>query len=90
MTRTACLLCGAEDQGTRVSLVEWIDPQPGQRWTTLPRCIDRASCRQRVEASGVRWEVNDGTPAIAVASVPADPMPVSATAPADGAEWLDG
>ena len=66
----ACLLCGAEDQETRVQLVEWFNPQAGHPFDHLPRCVDRPGCRARVEAAGQRWEVNDGTPSLPIQAEP--------------------
>lgn len=59
MNAPACALCGNTNPNIRVSLVEWIEPIEGQRWSAIPRCLDRKSCRERVEASGETWEVRD-------------------------------
>jgi len=71
---SACVLCGSETSETHRSLIAWTDPQPGRAYATGDRCLDRPACRARVEASGERWEVDDGTPAprpVAVQSEPA-------------------
>lgn len=74
MSPRNCLLCGADglvriagdrgffdaDQAELVwAMVEWIQPVEGVRWTSLPRCLDRAGCRARVAASGEPWPVRD-------------------------------
>ena len=59
-----CLLCGSETTETRVMLVEWSEPIGNAIWSSVPRCVDRAACRERVErVIGERWPVNDRTPA---------------------------
>jgi hypothetical protein len=58
----ACLLCGASGAvaGTlRIGLVKWIEPIEGQEYSQLPRCSEAQACRERVEARGERWEVED-------------------------------
>jgi len=61
MTRreTTCLICGANGNDVRVGLVSWRNPVDGQRYSAIPRCIDRLACRSRVEANGDEWEVQD-------------------------------
>lgn len=56
MTLMACVLCGVEDHGVSVSLVEWREPIDGRRFDAVARCKDREACRRRVEASGEEWE----------------------------------
>lgn len=51
-----CRLCGAENYQVSIGLVEWVEPVEGQRFSSVPRCEDRAACRKRVEASGEEWE----------------------------------
>jgi hypothetical protein len=59
----ACVLCGSETTDTRAQLVEWTDPVGG-RWSVIPRCLDRAACRYRVEVEiNEPWPVRDTTPA---------------------------
>ena len=59
MTETACLLCGNPKLSeVRVSLARWRDPQP-YLFSAIPRCIDRAKCRERCEALGDPWAVID-------------------------------
>lgn len=60
MTRpdTACVLCGDDTSGVRVSLVCWKNARTDP-YTALPRCTDRRACRDRVEHSGDRWLVED-------------------------------
>lgn len=55
----ACLLCGAADQELVFLAVRWRDPLPGQPFGAIPRCVDRISCRARVEGRGDPWEVID-------------------------------
>lgn len=59
----ACLLCGdapADPRDVRMALVRWVEPDAERRFSSVPRCIDRAACRARVEAAGGAWEVQDG------------------------------
>jgi len=61
---SACVLCG-HDVATevRMAMVEWREPISKEIWSTVPRCIDRAACRQRVETVlREPWPVADGTP----------------------------
>lgn len=64
----ACLLCGSESQELVFLMVRYRVPVGNQTFVALPRCVDRAGCRTRVEAQpdGV-WEVLDA----------GDPMPTS-------------
>lgn len=59
MIASPCLLCG-NDRLTevRVSLARWRDPNP-YLYSTIPRCSDRAACRERVELLGDDWPVID-------------------------------
>lgn len=57
MNAMSCALCGDTSPQVRVGLVEWIDPLEEQRFSAVPRCVDRKACRERVEASGEKWEV---------------------------------
>lgn len=62
-----CSLCGSETE-TVTALVEWLEPIDGQLWSSIPRCIERAACRARVELPkpaglGEPWPVDDRTPA---------------------------
>lgn len=60
-----CLLCGnPRPTEVRVSLARWRDPGQGM-FSTIPRCIDRAACRRRVEENGDEYEVIDpGEPSV--------------------------
>jgi hypothetical protein len=57
-----CALCGSETRETRVQLVEWTEPIGSQRWSVVPRCVDRVACRSDVETREP-WPVADSTPA---------------------------
>jgi hypothetical protein len=73
----ACVLCGSETRDRAMSTVEWIEPIGNERWSWIPRCVDRPACRETVElALGEPWPVNDRTP------IPTRPMPVVEPAPA--------
>lgn len=50
-----CELCNT-DQRVSVSLVRWKIGDKVQ-YDNLPRCVDRAACRARVEARGEEWMV---------------------------------
>lgn len=56
----ACLLCGSESQELVFLVVRWRKPIGNQVFGSIPRCVDRTSCRTRVESQpdGV-WEVLD-------------------------------
>lgn len=69
-----CLLCGAENQETRVVVVRWRDPEPGREYSALPRCIDRVGCQKRVIGQLGTWEVIDAT-----VELPELPQPAAAT-----------
>jgi hypothetical protein len=60
-----CILCMAEGRELAYLVVRWRQPIDGRAFTAGPRCVDRAGCRARVEASGETWEVLDA----------GDPMP---------------
>jgi hypothetical protein len=53
----SCALCGHTDPYVKVGLVEWREPIDGQRWSAVARCLDRKTCRERVEAAGEPWEL---------------------------------
>lgn len=66
----ACSLCGFEGheaREVRIELVEFLEPEVHEiawrRYDSVPRCVDRIACRQRVEAIPEPWPLNDGTPA---------------------------
>lgn len=63
MSRTGdCFICGAPGQQVEVRLIAWREPVGTDLYATVPRCVDRAGCRQRVEAAGDDWPIDDGTP----------------------------
>lgn len=91
---SACLICGSESAVVTVSLVEWAEPIDGRRWESLPRCIDRQACRERLELLGERWPIRDSVTIPSPAAVP-EPEPVvlapdveSASADEDEGVWL--
>ena len=49
-----CLLCGISGPQVRPGVVEWRDPEP-HRFDVIPKCVDHAACRARVEATGEPW-----------------------------------
>lgn len=53
-----CAICGADGQPTRMALVEWREPVGRERFTAVPRCVDRVACRRRVENElGELWPI---------------------------------
>lgn len=72
MSDEPCLLCGNQARGeVLVSLVRFLEPTvPGRLFDHMPRCVNRAACRARIEAAGLRWEVAD-----TVADLPKEPTP---------------
>lgn len=57
-----CELCGGT-QRVAYSLVRWKAAEGRAAiFDNLPRCVDRASCRTRVEAKGQEWLVDDRPP----------------------------
>lgn len=58
MTKT-CLLCGHEGPDVRVGLAAWKKPIDGEVFTSIPRCVDKTACRDRVEADSQEWELLD-------------------------------
>lgn len=84
MRGDSCVICG-HDGDVRTGVVEWLEPQDGNVWTTLPRCHDRQACRDRLEAAGDVWPLRDHT------RPSPKPMPPSEAPPADvgGATWFD-
>ena len=66
MWRT-CALCGARSDDLRdVHPAMW--PTRRGPWASGSRCLDRIGCRDRCEAKGDAWPVDDGTPATAPAT----------------------
>lgn len=55
----SCLLCGAERAEVERRLVLWPDTKV---WGEIESCLDRAACRDRVEALGERWPTMRGDP----------------------------
>ena len=55
--RMACLLCG-DARDVTMALVRYTDGI----YNSIPRCRDHHTCRDRVEATGGRWEVADPAP----------------------------
>lgn len=54
-------MCGAQsDDEAEVHPAMW--PVRGRGWSSGSRCFDRDGCRARVEAKGLAWPVDDGTP----------------------------
>lgn len=68
----ACVLCGSETADRVMTTVEWIEPIGNERWSWIPRCVDRPACRYQVEiVLGEPWPINDRTP---VPVRPAEPV----------------
>lgn len=57
--KLACLLCGSETEDTRIALIAWRNPIDHERYAAIPRCRDAKACRERVEAGGDSWEVDE-------------------------------
>lgn len=55
-----CLICGSQNAGVRVQLVEWRDPPGRKYFESVPRCDDRSACQGRVQAKGEKWPVREG------------------------------
>jgi hypothetical protein len=53
----SCLICGATGPDVRTALVAWREPVAGRTFEAIPRCEDRAACRERCEAAGDEWPV---------------------------------
>jgi len=86
-----CVLCGDEIGDRVMALIEWSEPIGRDIWSYVPRCVDRAACRERVErVLEEPWPVNDGTPPptprAAVPTAPPEPEPAEEEGPA----WLRG
>lgn len=57
---TECALCGDTGRDIHPQLVEWLDALPGMKWEHIARCDRREDCRERVEARGDKWPINEG------------------------------
>jgi len=73
-----CVICGNRGD-VRLGLVEWREPVEGETWTSLPRCVDRQACRDRLEALGELWDLVDRTTGrvVVVVELPPDPEPAT-------------
>lgn len=91
-----CCICGSETGPTKRELVEWREPVRNdltgklEVWSHVPRCIDRAACRARVELPkpaglGEPWPIDDDTPAPARPAPVAEPVEVEELSP-----WFRG
>jgi hypothetical protein len=69
-SKPTCAICGSAAE-VNYRLVRWRDPLPGQAFDSAWQCIDRKTCRERTEAIGDIWPVDDQTPA-SVGSGPID------------------
>lgn len=69
-----CLLCGVSGPYVRPVMVEWRDPGL-HRFQVIPRCIERAECRARVEQTGEPWPLVDVTKYPALAALSPTPAP---------------
>ena len=56
---TTCLLCGVISGDVKVGLIAWRNPIGRDRFTAAPRCRDKMSCRDRVEAAGDSWDLEE-------------------------------
>lgn len=67
-----CLLCGlVSSTEVRVSLARYlVDVEAGKPFSSIPRCVNRSACRERVLSKGEPWPVAD-----TVAELPRDPVP---------------
>lgn len=75
----ACVLCGSETADRVMATVEWIEPIGKERWSHVPRCVDRAACRRTVElALKEPWPIADRTPAPEPVVPVEEPPPVAA------------
>lgn len=54
-----CLLCGTQNNDVRMGLIAWSNPIGRDRFTAAPRCRDKMSCRDRVEAAGDSWDLEE-------------------------------
>ena len=65
-----CRLCLHRSTDVQVGPIRWRDPLPGATFDAGPRCRDHVTCRERVEAFGDAWPVEDGTASTAAAPHP--------------------
>lgn len=62
MTRpeSACVLCGNSNRNeVAVSVVWWREATPGHVADSIPRCVNRAACRERSIAIDGQWLAAD-------------------------------
>ena len=61
MPRYECCLCGRDGTGDEVSpaLIVWL-ADGRDTYDSGPRCRDHQACRDRLEATGEAWPVDDG------------------------------
>jgi hypothetical protein len=67
------------------AVVRWRDPLPGHTFQERYRCEDHVRCRDRVEAFGDFWPIDDGTPP----TRPPAPAPITPPVPAIADDELD-
>jgi hypothetical protein len=56
---TTCLLCGITSHDVTTGLVAWKNPIGRDRFAAIPKCRDKVACRDRVEAAGEPWELEE-------------------------------
>lgn len=76
-TTATCTICGHVgpawgDAADRVTMgpIRWRDPLPGKVFDVGRRCADHKACRERCEAVGDLWPIEDGTPPTRPAALP--------------------
>jgi hypothetical protein len=65
LTSLSCLICGHESDDRRivaVSIACYREAVEGRTFATVPRCLDARACRERTEAAGEPWPLDDATP----------------------------
>ncbi len=54
-----CLLCGVTSRDVTRRLAQFDPPLPSGAYQAIDRCLDSQACRERVEAAGDPWPLED-------------------------------
>lgn len=58
-----CRICGETSDDVTIGMLRWKkggdDDDPEVKYSSAPRCRDRAACYRRVESQGKPWPVID-------------------------------
>lgn len=86
-----CLLCGLVDRDV-VRRLAWFDPPlPSGEVQAIDRCRDSQACRDRLEAAGETWPLDDRgktQPSVRPATPAAGPDPAPRETPAAAVDEL--